>query len=164
MREAYGSAWTLGLVLVFTIIFASYLAISISYQMSFKMKNEVIGFIEREEGLTITSKTDGMGAMPLINNYLRNSGYKQKGVCPEGWIGIINLSSTISTSDYEVSEGKARYYYCVQKVKDVDNVHPLRAHYKVRLFFKFDLPVLGDIFTFDVDGETTDIAIPGDEF
>ena len=164
MREAYGSTWTLGLVLLFTIIFASYLAVSISYQMSFKLKNEVLGFIEREEGLTISSH-DGKGAMPLINNYLQNSGYKQRGVCPEGWIGIKSLSSDISSNDYEYSDGGAtKYFYCVNKVKVIDNVHPLRAYYEVRLFYKFDLPVIGDIYTFEVDGETNEIAIPGDSF
>lgn len=163
MREAYGSAWTLGLVLIFTLIFAAYLAVSISYQMSFKLKNEVISFIEREEGLTDRSG-DNPGSIQLINNYLVNSGYKQKGVCPEGWIGMKALSSN-SREDYEISDGGAtKYYYCIEKVSASDNVHPLRSYYNVRLFFKFDLPVIGDIFTFDVDGETNEIAIPGDSF
>ena len=50
MRESIGSTWIIGLVMVFILIFSSYLALTISYQKTFKLKNEVLSFIEREEG------------------------------------------------------------------------------------------------------------------
>lgn len=159
MRESIGSTWIIGLVMVFILIFSSYLALTISYQKTFKLKNEVLSFIEREEGLTNTSG----GAMSLINNYLTNSGYHQKGVCPQYWLGIKNLSSTPSKgTDYEIAKGdNTKYYYCVQRknVRTWSNA----KYYKVKLFYKFDLPVIGDIVTFKVDGETNDVVMAGDD-
>lgn len=155
MRESFGSMWIIGLVLIFTLLFSSFLAVSISYSKSFKVKNEVLSFLEKQEGLTDN-------AVKLINDYLRNSGYKQKGICEEGWIGIREINSGSSREVKEVADGKTKYYYCVKKENISDGAHPFRAYYKVKLFYKFELPVVGDMFNFQVDGETTDIAIPAD--
>lgn len=156
MRESYGTMWIMGLVLIFTLLFSSFLAVSISYSKSFKVKNEVLNFIEKQEGLTDN-------AVKLINDYLRNSGYKQKGVCEEGWTGIKDISSgSGSRSTKEVADGKDKYYYCVKKERISDGAHPFKAYYKVKLFYKFELPVIGDMFNFQVDGQTSDIAIPAD--
>lgn len=156
MRESFGSMWIIGLVLIFTLLFSSFLAVSISYSKSFKVKNEVISFIEKNEGLTDN-------AVKLINDYLRNSGYKQKGVCESEWVGIKEISSGHSSMNVkEIADGKSKYYYCIKKENISDGAHPFRAYYKVKLFYKFDLPVVGDMFNFQVDGQTSDIAIPAD--
>ena len=156
MRESFGSMWIIGLVLIFTLLFSSFLAVSISYSKSFKVKNEVLNFIEKQEGLTDN-------AIKLINDYLRNSGYKQKGVCEAEWIGIKEISSGNSAMNVkEIADGKTKYYYCVKKERMSDWAHPFRAYYRVKLFYKFELPVIGDMFNFQVDGQTSDIAIPAD--
>ena len=38
-----------------------------------------------------------------------------------------------------------------------------RASYEIETFFKFNLPLLGDIFTFRVTGKTIDINWPDDD-
>ena len=163
MREAVGSTWIIGLVLVFILIFSSYLALTISYQKTFKLKNEVLSFIEREEGLTSPADGHADSAMSLINNYLTNSGYHNKGICPANWLGVKELSSNpMKGSDYVISNGDGtKYYYCV--LRNSIKTGSRAKYYKIRLFYKFDLPVIGDVVTFEVDGETNDVVIPGDD-
>lgn len=168
MRQSIGTTWILGLVVVFILIFASYLALTISYQRTFKLKNEVLSIIERQEGLTdrvgywnSNTETYKVGALQLINNYLSASGYHSKGKCPNGWKGATTLDSDATGTSLEDSRG-GRYYYCIKKYSSGNVAYPNMSFYKVKLFYKFDLPVIGDIITFDVDGETNDIAVPAD--
>lgn len=165
MKQSIGTTWILGLVVVFILIFASYLALTISYQRTFKLKNEVLSIIERQEGLTDSvgnwSTNSSVGALQLVNNYLSTSGYHSKGKCPEGWKGATTLDRDTTSNSLEDSNG-GRYYYCVRKYNSGNDTYPSMSYYKVKLFYKFDLPVIGDIVTFDVDGETNDIAFPAD--
>lgn len=163
MREAYGSAWIFALVLVFILIFSSYLALTISYQRAFKVKNEVANIIEKQEGLTDNS-------IKIINNYLRNSGYKQRGTCKTDddsklggtWVGAKTLD-TKGIGGFDVpAQDRTQYFYCVMKINSGDPVFGSKSFYRVKLFYKFDLPVIGDIINFEVSGETNDVAIPAD--
>lgn len=145
MRETIGTTWVFQLVLVFILIFASYLALTINYSKSFKVKNEVVSIVERYEGFTNE-------AIKLVNNYLSANNYQATGSCPDGWMGAVSLNDTSSSLVADTSTG-AKYYYCVYK----DHENANRAYYKIKLFFKFDLPVVGQIATFDVDGQTYEL-------
>ena len=57
MKEAMGGTWLTGLVIVFIFLFAGFLAYSISYTKAFRVKNEILNLIERNEGFT-TSAND----------------------------------------------------------------------------------------------------------
>jgi hypothetical protein len=149
MRESIGTTWIFQLVIVFILLFASYLALTINYSKSFKVKNEVTSIIERSEGLTDNG-------IKLIGSYLTGSSYQTMGHCPVGWIGAKNLEGTTNSLENVGSEA-TNYYYCINKISGYHSVYPDRSYYKVRLFFKFDLPVLGQIATFNVDGETSEI-------
>lgn len=52
MRNSMGMTWTFQIMLIFILIFASFLAIYINFNKAFKMKNEVINIIERNEGIS----------------------------------------------------------------------------------------------------------------
>ena len=149
MRETIGSTWIFQLVIVFILLFASYLALTINYSKSFKVKNEVISIIERNEGLTDNG-------IKLVGSYLTGSSYNTIGHCPAGWIGAKNLEGAVTSLEY-VSDTNTNYYYCIDKITGYHSVYPNRSYYKLRLFFKFDLPVLGQISTFNVDGQTSEI-------
>lgn len=189
MRESIGGAWIFQLVIIFILLFTGFLCVAINYNKAFKVKNEVIDYVEREEGLT--SRTDSGvrigGSLELIGAYLQQAGYSSKGYCPDNdeteivrswanvayfsdftgendpheynWIGIKTLG-TGSTSEEAVPGTK--YYYCIRKIDDYDKKYTYKAYYKLRLFFKFELPIFGDFTTFSVEGETTQIEYPGD--
>jgi hypothetical protein len=154
MREAIGGTWLTQLVIVFMFVFVAFLALSMNYSKAFKVKNETLSFVEKNEGIT-------SDAIEFINNYLSYSGYGTTGYCDNGSYGIKSLDNSTKelVSD---SNSKTKYYYCISKVKSPTTNFKYRSYYKVKLFFKFNLPVVGDIFTFNVDGQTKDVIYPAD--
>lgn len=151
MRNSIGTARLFQFVIVFILIFAAYLALSIKYSKTFKMKNEVINIIERNQGLTTTAGS-------IIKNYLNASGYDVTGKCESGWIGA-NEGGT-----FETASASKKYVYCIQKTKGYNDASPNMSYYRVVLFYKFGLPVLDSIFNFNVSGETVDIRVPLDSY
>ena len=149
MREAIGSTWIFQLVLIFILIFAAYLALTINYSKSFRIKNEVLTVIEKYEGVTDD-------AFHTINNYLSASNYQEMGYCPDGWYGVKRLDVG-TDAGMEIANQGTRYYWCLNKISGYHLTFKDRAYYKIRLFFKFDLPVIGQVSTFDVDGQTYEL-------
>ena len=143
MRDSVGGTWLFGLIITFMLIFVGYLTLMINYSTVFKNKNEVVHMIERYEGMSDSTKI-------LINNYLRNSGYSSRGRCPteEGWMGIEELSSSAIAK-----EDSTNAYYCYKKTEAGGD----SAYYDVRLFLHFDIPVLGQLGSFDIKGQTIKI-------
>lgn len=160
MREATGSTWVFQLVLIFILIFASYLTISINYTKTFKLKNEVLSIIERSEGLT----EGNTGAIGIINNYLVGQSYNGKGVCEAGYYGATTLTGNNMNTDFEFIDGNSnkKYYYCVKKVSGYYSAKPKRSYYRIVLFVDFELPVIGRISTFRAEGQTSEIEVTYD--
>ncbi len=155
MRESIGGSWLFSLIIIFILLFTSFLAVTINYARAFKVKNDVIDIVEREEGLTTkgVSATDP-GAVELIDNYLTQMGYKNSGKCPAGSLG--EGKTLVSKKD------KENYKYCVTKYNSYDNNEKNRSYYSIILFFKMDLPIFGEFITFRATGETTEIYYPAD--
>lgn len=172
MKEAISGTWLFQIVIVFILIFVGYLALSLNYSKSFRVKNEVLSIIEREEGMTSGTTTE-YGAIKLISNYLIRSGYSTMGKCPidtDGdalWYGALSIDATSETNSdslfEQVTDANKEYYYCVKKISGYFPKEPQVSYYKVQFFFKFDLPVLGQIGNFKVTGQTTDIQYPQDD-
>lgn len=151
MRQAIGTTWIMQLVIVFMLIFVAFLALTINYTKAFKIKNEVVNMVEKYEGI---GSGDTTGALHIIDNYLTYNGYSITGSCEEGLdYGIISLSD----HSYEPAKKDKKYYYCVRKINREKSSMPNRAKYQIRLFLRFNLPVIGEIFTFSVEGTTIDI-------
>lgn len=151
MRQAIGSTWLMQLVIVFTLIFVAFLALSINYTKAFKMKNELVNMIEEKEGIGLG---DGQGAIMLINNYLTYNNYTKTSGCATDEYGVRDLE----TAEIEPAEKGKKYYYCVKKIASATENLPKRARYRIKIFFNFSLPMIGDIFTFSVEGTTIDIG------
>ncbi len=150
MRETIGSTWTFQLIFGFILLFVSFLTVTISYSKSFRIRNEMTSIIEKYGGFNAKS-------IGIINGYIKSVGYRNTGKCGSGdeILGIDNYENTKPrTSDYSDSK---RYLYCVKKEK-VDNGTVSDVYYEVILFYKFDLPIIGDISTFKVRGKTTDMT------
>lgn len=150
MRQAIGTTWILQLVIIFMLIFVAFLALSINYTKAFQMKNDLTTMIEKYEGVSEGEE----GSISIINNYLKHFNYQVMGRCDEGDYGSNNLNNL---SLKEVVEGE-KYYYCVRKIDDSTATLTNRAKYRIRIFFHFSLPVLGDLFTFSVEGTTISIT------
>ncbi len=151
MREASGTTTTMKMALAFTILFSAFLAIAITYNKAFKIKNESLTILEKYEGVSNTS-------INILNNYLKNNGYNSKGRCKENEFGIASLDNDY----YEKVNSNTDYYYCLSyncsnntcKITNNNQIY-----YRFKLFFKFNLPFLGDLTTFNIDGETKAIKL-----
>ena len=140
MRESTGGAWLFGLVITFMVIFVGFLAVMISYSIAFKTKNEVVGIIEKYEGFVDGNYTgDEADASPnsvwLINNYLVNSGYANKGACScatndstnNYCYGATDLGDYSRLEKAEVS--KKNYFYCINFVNSGKDDYGRRMGY-----------------------------------
>ena len=137
MREAIGGTWMMGIVVFFIVLFSGYLAISVNYSKAFKVKNSIIGYIEKNKGMNNKTQDD-------INAYLDTIGYYVSSSCNGRGTGYGDVN------------GNPRY--CVEKHDaNAEYVTMKKTYYTVTVFFKLDLPIIGSIFVFPVYGETRTI-------
>jgi len=149
MKEAIGSTFLFNIMIIFIFFFSAFLAIAINYSQAFRIKNQVINYIEQYEGI------DEISDEERIVEYINSSGYYRDKTCD---------CSDYSCSNYEinkhpennpnganVSVGSNRTKgLCVRKLKN--NIGD--TYYRVTTFVTFNLPIIGDFFTFPVQGET----------
>ena len=153
MRDAVGSTWIFSLVISFTLIFAGFLVLALSYAKAYKVKNEMTSMIEKYEGLTINDSLNNRGSVQIINQYLQNSGYKAKGNCQIGDYAADDLSLNTLV---EVTSGNSsdQFYYCISTNTDREKCTTL---FKITVFYDFNLPVLGQLRKYSITGQTNEI-------
>ena len=144
MREAIGGTWLFGLVLTFIVFFASFLAVSINYSKAFNVKNNIVDLIGKYEGNNCNSRKK-------IGEYLRDVGYLVIGDCGNDYTPYDLEGNPIF--------GSKKGYYCL-KSEDIDNTLVNKRYYRIMVFFKLDLPMVGDLTTFRIKGETESIYFP----
>lgn len=150
MREAIGSTFLFNIMIVFIFFFASFLAISINYSQAFRIKNQIINYIEQYEG--IDDKKD----RERIINYINSSGYYRDIDCAtNGGNNFEGNTRDDNGSNVSVGSNRARGL-CIKKLKNNNG----DTYYRVTTFVKFNLPIIGDFFTFPVKGETRIITNP----
>lgn len=154
MKQSMMTSTIFKVVLVFTLLFSAFLALAITYNKIYKLKNETLLIMEKYEGLSNKS-------VQIINNYLKNTGYNTRGKCESGEYGVSDLNN----SKIESVRTNEKYYYCISyscskigcKINDNNSIF-----YNIKLFYKFNLPFLGEIFTFNITGQTKDIKLYSD--
>ncbi len=134
MKQAVGSTWTFSLVVTFVLLFAAFILLTLNYSAVFRHQAEIISIIEKYEGFTLTAKQ-------IIDSHLKNNGYLTTDICPDDY-----FAATIDENKEISREGN----YCINRVDD---------YYEIMIFFNFNIPVLGEIFTFKITGETKEILI-----
>lgn len=154
MRESVGGAWLLGIVLVFMAIFIAYISISINYSTAYKLKTAMVTRLEQYDGLNPT-------AIEELNALMKANGYIQKGNCQRK-----NASETVwgVTGTVATENPTTRQDYCVKREVKTDPGEETKYYYTIEVFFGFNLPVLGDLYTFRVSGETNAIYYPNDKY
>ncbi len=138
MKNTMGLTWTFGLVIGFILIFVSFLILTLNYSNVFRIRNEILTILNKYEGYTDTSQN-------VINNYLLASGYKTKGKCPKGSYGVSDLNEK-----GKIVNDNKNYFYCINY--EVEN-----SLFEVSLFYNFNLPIIGNIMNFRIDGKTDSI-------
>lgn len=150
MRDATGATMVFSICLTFTIMMTAYLAISVNYAKAFRIKNYIVSKIEENEGYT--------GALEMnLEDYFENQGYLARGRCAnaitvpgydDGW----TLSACVGRDATGLCG--ACIYRLESSTGGASGLCANRAKYRVLSFFKFDVPVAGALFTFQVGGES----------
>lgn len=163
-----GSTWIMSLMISFIFIFTAFLILAMNFTKVYKMKNEVTTILEKYEGVTRSSKgekSNGWGSISLVKNYLSASGYSATGNCPVDtesdpkgerlglWYGATDLVANNGVLK-KVSDSNEKFYFCV-RANNIDNSK--MTYFDIRLFLKFNLPVIGNITAFRINGSTIDI-------
>lgn len=183
MKNSISNIWLLGIIIVFILIFAAYIIITINYTQSFKYKNEVLNIIEKHHGITSNSPTElksvihtnetvyNAGSLEVISLYLLGNAYTAEGYCPEEidesgnkikWYGVydMNWDGSKATQSVEEANTNRRYNYCFSIYNTGKISKYSSAYFKVRLFYKFEFPVLSEFLSIKVDGLTDEIYSP----
>lgn len=148
MREAIGGTWLFGLVITFIVFFASFLAISVNYSKAFNVKNNVVDIISKYEGNNCNARMN-------IGKYLNDVGYLVTGDCKG--VGSVDRENyqAYDLNGNRVNSGKG--YYCIAKNTTGSSTDIDKSYYRVVVFFRVDLPVIGNLTTFKIKGETESI-------
>jgi len=147
MKTAIGGTWILGLVMVFMLIFVAYLAVSLNYSRAFQLNSSIISILEVNEGHCGTTRD-------LIPEFLHANGYTlrvnscgRRGECfPQDGQGCLYCL-----------EGPLMVYRYDRQGQPIITSNIQTGYFRVTLFFRFDLPVIGNIFTFPVSSRTRPI-------
>lgn len=152
MREAIGSYWLTGIVITFIVLFTGYLCLSINMNKAYKVKNEIINIIQKNNGLD-------EDALDQIQDYMTKVGYRTTGICNiedgDGY-GVSGTAKTNNKAVFCIKEMSTEYY--------VDNhtkeQFPKNAYYQIKVFFSVDLPIVRQFFTFGLKGSTKKLFYP----
>ena len=152
MREAIGSYWLTMIVITFIVLFTGYMCLSINMNRSYKVKNEIINIMQKENGLN-------EDALKQIQEYMTDVGYRTTGGCENGefGFGINGQTQTDNKAVFCVKPLTIRYLPSTPYTK---SQFPEVTYYQVRVFFSLDLPVVRNMFTFALKGSTKKLFYP----
>ena len=157
MREAVGSYFLTTIVITFIVLFTGYMCLSINMNKAYKVKNEVINIIQKNNGLNSE-------AIEQIQDYMTKIGYRTSGNCNanvskyEGKYDGYGISGTSAKSKNTV--------FCVRPVQtvytatDVTSQFPPVEYYQIKVFFGIDLPIVRNLFSFSLQGSTKKLFCP----
>ena len=52
MKDSIANVWLLGIVMLFILMFSAYIAVTVDYSQTFKLKNTVLTIIEKDKGMS----------------------------------------------------------------------------------------------------------------
>ena len=153
MRDSLGGSMLLNLVLIFvSIVIVLFIGI-LSYSKAYRVKNRIIEIIEKY-GVYEKFDEDGKNIITEeLNPNLGNAGYNTSN--PTRCSDIKTRLENEKYAEYLGDEGnlnKYGYNYCVFQVNSSEN--STGKFYVVVTFIHFEIPIIGDVLTFPVYGET----------
>lgn len=88
MNESFGMVFMMKLLLIILFVVVAFAAVGLSIGKSFRVKNQIISYLEQYEGCTVSTEAIGTGETfesgvcedgivnDLINNYMDSVGYR----------------------------------------------------------------------------------------
>lgn len=151
MKDSFGGAFMIKLMLVFIVIYITFMGVAINYAKVFRVKNNVINILEQYQ-FNISDDNERSTMSRVIDDYLMNVPYNigeaskrsVKSDCGGLELGASNNEKMLTSRGV-----------CIQKssVSGSSNVY-----YKVTAYIAIDFPFFGLSFTFPISGETKTIS------
>ena len=144
MRESFGGAFMIKLVLIFIVIYITFMAVAIDYAKVFRVKNNVINILEQNQfliGDSFDAIDDYLNGVP----YNENGNNSVKSNCDSTEFGAIKNNNTLLTTNG----------VCIKQSGDNTN----GIYYKVTAYISIEFPFFDLYFTIPISGETKIISI-----
>ena len=143
MRESIGGTWLFQIVIVFVLLFAGYICLSINHSKAFAIKNDIILELQRNGEYNANAQKN-------VEALLKKAGYRTSGKCDNGYEGYDRNGAKLTNSKSNNA------VFCLKKfnITDIYPEYPVSYYYKVKVFYQLDLPVLNSVMSFTVTGDT----------
>ncbi len=166
MRESIGAAWLMIIVMTFITVFSGYLAFSINYSKSFRVKDGIVERIQKHNGITAKGGNIATNTLKDVDAFLNEIGYNAKGDCYKfGGDSGTELAGVTGTT-YKRNPGPGdTFNYCLVKVSAFQTqASALNAsYYKVIVFFSLQIGNISLFSQFHTQGETQTLYYATDE-
>lgn len=126
MRDALGGTVTLVIIVIFIVIFLSYMAFNVNYTKAYRMKNKIIATYNDFNG-NCTSECDS-----VIKAYAAEIGYRPAGnYCRNNFV-------------YDTDGFYCKKVVTVESGSEVEKT--TRTYYRIETKIGFDFPIIRNIF------------------
>lgn len=143
------------LVVIFTSIIVLFFVGILSYSKAYKVKNKIIEVIERYDGEILDSQNSSYAnqvVLDEINMELSKVGYK---VVSTSGMNSDDRCSRDSSRNTCTNLNTSTFNYCLCLHSDSNSVNEDGAKiFEVITYVQFEFPIIGDLLTFPVKGET----------
>lgn len=109
MRDAFGGVFTMNLLLVFIFIFVAFSAVSLNYAKAFRLKNDIIDFVETNE-INNLSVAKMQSKHTELSKIIAKDNYNKSCETLGDLLGLTNLQ------EGEYKENEQLVGYCYQGV------------------------------------------------
>lgn len=150
MREAFGGAFMIKLMLIFLAIYIAFIAVALNYAKAFRVKNKIIDIIEQSEGISeidYNNKNEG-SVIGNINEYLNNVSYN---------VNLTDINNKNNDNVHCYDRG-----YCIEEYDGLSNDGlsndgVTSKYYKVTTYININFPFFNLNFNIPITGETRKI-------
>lgn len=155
MRDAFGGVFTINYMLVFIFIFIAFTAVSLNYAKAFKLKNDIIDFIEENEIRNLNDINNNIEKLDLI---LARAKYNKPEHC-----GSQGNGQRKNTENEIIG-------YCYNGVyisiptggrQDIQNTDMESIQYKVTTYADWDLGALNKLLALGGEKQNSKESITG---
>lgn len=147
MREAFGGAFMIKLMLIFLAIYIAFIAVALNYAKAFRVKNKIIDIIEQSEGISEIdyNNTNEGSVIGNINTYLNNVSYN---------VNLTDINNKNIDNVHCYDRG-----YCIEEYTDTRPVNDgvTSKYYKVTTYININFPFFNLNFNIPITGETRKI-------
>ncbi len=163
MRESISVTTLFQIVILFILLFTAIMCLTINNANAFGVKDEIINIIEVAEGNFL----DGGSLSEDVVDAISAASYRTTGVCNKngntGYTGYDKMGNPVSDGqkasvcikEVNVTEGINTYLSNILGPGNfVEEDFRKGSYYQIIVFFQMDLPVVNQVYSMQVKGET----------